>query len=212
MLKKTIVFILIAVFAVSIMYGCAGYSAKTVNIQDADKYAFSQNKDGVIFAIDPYFDEKKQKEVFDTNHSSMVKEGLMPVNVIVTNNSGSMMSIDKNDIVLILPDGSTNKPLTVEEAYKRAKKSTAGRTILWGVLTGGIGAAIAGASSSGANDAIMTDLQNKELKPQTINANSTVNGFVYFEVPKDIKSLEGIKVVSNLKNGQKSLEFSIPLR
>ncbi|MDA8091933.1 MAG: hypothetical protein M0Z52_12265 [Actinomycetota bacterium] len=200
-MKKSIVLFVIALLTVS---GCVSYTPKQVAMNDPAAYTMRQTKENISLAIDPYYSADKQKKAFDTS-DSMISQGLMPVAVIVKNDGDIPVKVEKGMFALMKPDGSQEKPVPVEDVYKAVKYSTLGRAVM--------GGAFAAASASNANEAMLADLKNKDLKDHVVAKDATDTGFLFFDVPKDIKGVDGYKIVAGIsENGTTVVDFKIPLQ
>lgn len=199
-MRKSIFVFVIALLAVS---GCVSYTPRQVAMNDPGAYTMRQTMENISLAVDPYYTADKQKTAFDTS-DSMISQGLMPVAIVVKNEGDVPVKIEKGIFVLENPDGSKEKPLPVEDVYKAVKYSTLGRAAMGGVF--------AAASASNANDAILADLKNKDLKDQIVAKDSTDSGFLFFEVPKDVKGVDGYKILMTILEGDKTAAFEMPLK
>ncbi len=199
-MRKSVFVFVIALLTVS---GCVSYTPKQIAMNDPAAYTMHQTRENVSLAVDPYYSAEKQKTAFDTS-DSMISQGLMPVAVVVKNEGDFPVKIEKDMFALVKPDGSQEKPLPVEEVYKVVKYSTLGRAVM--------GGAFAAASANHANEAMLADLKNKALKNQVVAKDATDAGFLFFDVPKNIKGVDGYKIMSDISENGTAVDFKIPLQ
>ncbi len=213
LLARSLVFVMICLFVCPKVPCWADYKSIKVKADPARTYPFHQIQGSVIIAADPYETKEKIKSAFDLK--DMEKLGIIPVNIIITNEGEELLSVSAGDINLLDHKNRSFESLPLEEVVhlivtKGKTPSTQGpgtRAPFPVPRRGGV---------RGDAFEIETDFNNKALKELRIPAKSTASGFVFFRLPDNQMKLGGYKVyipeIRNLKTGQNLLFFEIELR
>ena len=75
--------------------GCSVKHLPDVVAQQPETYRYRNSVDGIDVAVDPYLEEQRIIEYFGTN---ILSEGILPVHLVIRNNSGSTYMFDPRDV------------------------------------------------------------------------------------------------------------------
>ncbi len=171
--------------------------------QSIETYVFRQQQGGVRVAVDPYVTISRLKLAF-TGGEDFPKDGLLPVQVIIENASAAEVQVNPRDFRLARRDGTSDAPLSVQDALAAVKVSMG-----WWALGAPVGA---GAVAAIQNENRLKSLETRALKETKIPVGGSASGFVYFYLPESEKSLAGDRVLCELAGGgEKELRFEIPI-
>jgi len=190
----------------------AGYKSIKVKVGLAKTYPFHQSQGNVTIAADPYETDDKVKTAFDVK--GLEKLGIIPVNLIITNEGEDLISVTGQDVNLL-------------DAKNQSIESTPPKEVVQLILNKGKEPAASGRSRSpiplprrdsqrGDAFEIETDFANKALKEARVTPKSTASGFVFFRMPSKQTRLSGYKIyipeIKNLKTQQNLLFFEIEIK
>jgi hypothetical protein len=190
----------------------AGYKSLKVKVDPARTYPFHQTQGNVTIAVDPYETGEKIKSAFDVK--GMEKLGIIPVNIIISNDGEDLVSVSGQDINLLDDKNRSIESIPTEEVVhsilNRGKESSApGRTRSPLPLPRRDG-------MRGDAFEIETDFTNKALKEARVAPRTTASGFVFFRLSNKQMKLSGYKIyipeVKNLKTKQNLLFFEIEIK
>lgn len=91
----------------------------TFPIRGADLYPQQQNKNGLIIAVDDYFDPEKSNQIFDIN---FVDKNILILEIIISNRSKDVYAI-KNEEVFLMNDGKVIYPIAALKLELPEKKA-----------------------------------------------------------------------------------------
>jgi hypothetical protein len=166
----------------------------------------------VTIAVDPYETDEKIKTAFDVK--GMEKLGIIPVNVIISNEGEDLISVSGQDVNLL-------------DVKNQSIESTPTEEVVQLILNKGKEPSASGRSRSplpfprkdsvrGDAFEIETDFTNKALKEARVSPKSTASGFVFFRLPSKQMKLSGYKVyipeIKNLNTKQNLLFFEIEIK
>lgn len=110
--------VVLPVLLAVVLMGCAGsYQVVQIPPRDADLYPVSQTRAGVTIAIDEVRDAARAERYFGAD---LLKEGILPVSVIVSNYSEHRVVVKPSDILLHRDRGVVD-PLPLEMVVATAK-------------------------------------------------------------------------------------------
>jgi hypothetical protein len=191
----------------------AGYKSIKVKTNPARSYPFVASQGRVSIAADPYETNDKIRTAFDIK--DMEKLGIVPVNVIITNEGEDLILVNGQDVNLLDEKNHSLESLTVEE-------------VVHAVISKGKSPSTHGPTTSSRfplpqreglrGDAfeIEMDFSNKALKEVRITPKATASGFVFFRLPNRQMRLAGHKVyipqIKNLKSKEDLLFFEIEIK
>jgi hypothetical protein len=152
------------------------------------------------------------KSVFDLKE--LDRKGVIPIQIIITNDGPATIEVKGEDIHLLDAKNNSIEGLSVEDLIRLIlNKGSPGsprnpRTSPFPLpKTGG---------RRGDTFEIETDLTNKSLREARVTPNSTVGGFVFFQLPEMQRDLRGHKIyipeIRNVQSGESLLFFEIDLK
>ena len=190
--------------------GIAGYKSLKVKIESASSYAFHQKQGTVTIAADPYETKEKIKTAFDLKELEQL--GIVPVHIIISNDSEDPIVISGQDINLLDSNNRSFESLPVDEVvravvYKEGPRTSPSPSRI---------PFPRGSGRRGDAFEIETDLTNKSLRDLRVAPKTNAAGFVFFRLPNNRMQLGGYKVyipeIRNLKTRQSLLFFEIDLK
>jgi hypothetical protein len=191
----------------------ASYKSLKVKINPAPTYIFHTAQGQVTIAADPYETNDKIRTAFDLK--DLEKLGIIPVNVIISNDGDDLILVNGQDVNLVDPRNHSIASLPIGD-------------VVQAVLTKGKSPSTQGPNPQSRfplprkdglrGDAfeIETDLSNRSLKDLRVSPKTTASGFVFFQLPDRQMKLAGYKLyipqVKNLKTGKDLLFFEIEIK
>lgn len=155
-IKKTAAIILAAMQ----IAGCTSYKSQYVSFRPPEAYLNKQEVAGVTMGAEAYADKNEAKEAFGFD---IREAGLLPVQLVMNNQSGNTLQIVTDQTFLVDAQGRYWQIVPNQVAVDRVEKSTqlaalgkgAGVGSLWGAAGGAIlGAAIGIVSGKNVGNAI----------------------------------------------------------
>lgn len=155
-IKKTAAILLIAVQ----VSGCTAYKSQYVSFRPPDAYANKQEFNGALIGAEAYAGRDEATEAFGFD---IREAGLLPVQVIISNQGGKSLQIVTDQTFLVDAQGRYWQIVPNQVAVERVEKSTqlaalgkgAGVGALWGAAGGAIlGAAIGIVSGENVGNAM----------------------------------------------------------
>jgi len=104
--------------------GCASFVAVQMPLREADLYPLSQTRAAITVAIDEIASADRAKDYFGVD---LMKEGFLPVNIIVSNHGEHRCAIKPSD-VLLLKGKQVIDPVPIEVVAGIAKSRFWGMT------------------------------------------------------------------------------------
>ena len=101
------------------LLGCATYSDKVAPVPLPSTFSEHLNVQGALLAANPYVDEARAEDVFGFNIRSA---GLLPVRLVIDNQSGKELVIQPQQTFLIDKEAQAWPLLTQDQAYKRVRE------------------------------------------------------------------------------------------
>jgi hypothetical protein len=189
---------LLALFVV----GCSRAPA-VIPTQPIEAHQFQGKRAGVSVGVDPYFTMEPLVQTF-RGGDHFAESGVLPVQVTIQNGSGGEISVDPRDFRLARPNSQVDLPLSADNAFSLVKI----RVQYWALLP-----IVGSAVTAGRNEPILKDLETRGLRETKIAPGGTTMGFVYFQIPEELKNLAGsvMVVVAKTASGQ-DLIFEIPIQ
>ncbi len=203
----------LAALFTGVIVGFASYKSIKVKVDPAASYPFHVTQGRVTIAADSYETNDKVKTAFDLK--DLDKLGIIPVNVIISNDDQDAILISGRDINLLDSKNRSFESLPVDQVVQT-------------ILSKGKSPSTHGPSAPSRlplprkeglrGDAfeIETDLNNKCLKELRVNPQTTGSGFVFFRLPDHQVRLAGYKLyipqVKNLRTKEDLLFFEIELK
>ena len=190
------------------------YKNLAVKVGPVEGYASRQNQGPVTIAADPYPSETRIRTAFDIKGLS--KLGLVPINLIISNQGPDALSIDGASITLLDPEYGSLQALAPRQVvdmllrHDRSRRGTLGGVPL---PRPGIGRGRSRVEKQLLE--IQDDFIRKSLK-RRVRPRATAWGFVFFQLPESRSHLTGYKIivpdVENNRTQQKLLYFDIELK
>jgi hypothetical protein len=144
-------------------------------------------KNGIDLITKPIHIESELKTYFEQD---LLKYRILPVQVSISNNSTEDLYLSTEGISLIDPSHESYPVLPVNDVVAKAKKSY-WRTAGWGAAFGLLGAVPSMINVSNTNKKIQADYESKVLKSGNMLIGAVTQGTVFFELPKNVTSLDG---------------------
>jgi hypothetical protein len=189
----------------------AEYKSLKVAVQPAQEYSFFQSQGSVIIAVDPYLENEKIRTAFDVK--DMVKKGVYPFHIIITNNSDNLISVDGPAILLNSPDHVDRESLPPEDVVQTLLSKSPSSAGKGPSIPSPIPFPIKKGSDAFE---LNTDLTRKELHKLRVEPHTTGAGFLYFQLPPGTKELKGWRVyipkVRDLQTQKDFLFFEVELK
>lgn len=192
--------------------GCATHNVTQPPTLDHDLRAQQKQLEskGILLMVNAMHQEDDLKVYFDDD---LIKYGILPVQVNITNKHSSQNYLFRpDDIALANAEGDRQQQLTLEQVMDRAKKSY-WRSAGWGVAFGVIGAGVSAVNVSNANNKMRATYSARMIKAGNLDRGNIVEGFTFFDVPKDLATLDGWKLdllMANPSTGD-SIALEYPL-
>ena len=155
----------------------------TYNIE-AQENKVAEN--GIVLMAKPVLIKSELELYYDED---LLKYGILPVQVYLSNNSEDGIYFLTEEIILKDPLERSYQVVPVNSVVDKAEKSY-WRAAGWGLLTYGIGAIPSVNNVRKTNKVIREDYESKALKSTIIPKGASTEGTVFFEVPKDIVSVD----------------------
>jgi hypothetical protein len=190
----------------------AGYKSLKVKVDPAQSYPFHQTQSNVTIAADPYETNEKIRTAFDVK--DLEKLGIVPVNIVISNEGEDLISINGEDINLL-------------DDKNRSIQSTAPEEVVQLILNKGKAPSSRSRTPSpiplprreglrGDAFEIETDFRNKALKEVRVAPKTTASGFLFFRLPGKETRLSRYKIyipeIKSLKTKQNLLFFEIEFK
>lgn len=190
---------------------CAPYIPQPATLLRIQTAAVSAEKQGLAIGVTPYLDTERNKQVFGAD---LKEAGILPLQVVVRNNSECPLTIRKSDFTLGLPGKSDYAPAPVTtvtdqlESYE-SSAGVVGSTILFGLA----GYLLSSTERDKANEARKADLRSKEIQDVSLGPQQSINGFLFFLIPDDVQEIkEAVSAVGILDpSGGKEINLDLRL-
>jgi hypothetical protein len=160
--------VLLAAFLALALLGCGrSYQVVEVPHYGADLYPTSQTKVGITIAIDEFRRPERTERYFGTD---LIKEGIFPVNVVVSNYSKQRVTVKPSDI-LLYRGREIIDPLPIEMVTAMAKRQH-------------------GYLASSTEEAVNKFFENSTFKEAVLLPNESYRGVVFFAPPGPKKLID----------------------
>ena len=186
--------------------GCG--TMKPPPLYSATVFPLHKESDGIRVSIDPLTDKEESKTYFGID---LISEGILPVYIQVANNASKLsLFVDQN--TFSLQTGSENSLHNESEKIKSDKGpgSSAGTAIL---LLSPMGLLPVMMLSGGKmlSDATVINygFNLQKLHPSTVSPNTSISGFIYFQLPEKGTIPNNWRLVSSINSisGEKITEI-----
>jgi hypothetical protein len=142
----------------------AGYKARNWSPNSRESYPASLTSEGITIAVEPLFNDALAARVFDKD--DIVTRGIMPLAIVIFNDSDFPVKVDARSIELIRDDDHI-RTLNPKEAVNRIYKKD---TIRFGQ------------SLKIADEKALSDFDEKFLMGKVIAPHSKGGGFLYLQM------------------------------
>lgn len=198
----------------------AAYKNLSVKVGPVEAYASRQSQGTVTIAADPYPSEARIRTAFDVKGLS--KLGLVPINLIISNQGPDSLSVNGATITLLDPEYGSLPALSPKEVVNMILRQARSRRRPLNPIPLP-GSRIGTSRLEKRVFEIETDLIRKSLK-RRIRPRATAWGFVFFQLPESRRlsdfrtrsQLASYKIIipdiENDKTKQKLLYFDIELK
>jgi hypothetical protein len=135
----------------------------------------------VTVALDPYNTPEKMK-IFVVNYREL---DLLPVLMVITNDSDSPISLTDIKAQLVTGDGTKLSPATEDDVYRRVSHpSASGARVPLPWPTGG-------GVECGVNTKEWTEITNAQFKAKAVEPRGSQAGFLFFDISDVQNPLQG---------------------
>jgi hypothetical protein len=135
----------------------------------------------VTVALDPYNTPEKMK-IFVVNYREL---DLLPVLMVITNDSDSPISLTDIKAQLVTGDGTKLSPATEDDVYRRVSHpSASGARVPLPFPTGG-------RVKGGVNTKEWTEITNAHFKAKAVEPRGSQAGFLFFDISDVQNPLQG---------------------
>ena len=158
----------------------------------------------VTVGLDPYNTPEKTK-IFVVNYREM---DLLPVLMVITNDSDSPISLTDIKAQLVTADGTKLSPATEDDVYRRVSHPTAsGTRVPLPFPTGG-------RVKGGVNTKQWSEITNAQFKAKAVEPRGSQAGFLFFDISDVKEPLKGATFYLTRvhdASGNDLMYFEIPL-
>lgn len=162
-------------------FALADYEPRQPSLKPAREYTSHQEFQGMVIAADPFLsDERIKRELFDTD--KVVKEGFLPILLIIENNNDFPVVIDGTSIQLIAPDETAELSVPFETVLFRVLRLKTNvrpglppPEMILVILT------------KKCDPVMLEDFQQKTLQVKEVGPHSVEYGVVFFPGRKSLK-------------------------
>ena len=160
--------------------GCASHEVKNLVVKSTDDYASKEEVAGVTVAIEAYETKEKVEEAFTIN---LTEEGIVPILLVMENQSNVSYHLLKDEIELIDTQGNVRNPVSAAAVAQKFEHNK----MVYALLGFGIFSYM---SAEEANKKMLSDWREKELSEEKVlNPKRKVSGAVYFDLGKSLDAL-----------------------
>ncbi|NIO03130.1 MAG: hypothetical protein GTN74_00555 [Proteobacteria bacterium] len=161
--------------------GCATYKSRRIDIRPVNEYPNLSIAEGISVAADPYGSGTKAEQGFDRD---VTREGFVPVNLIVRNDTDEQVRINREKIALIDENEVVYRPVSSNDMSDKFKKNVIAHFLAGSVISVAVGV-VSSVSAILANRKMKADWQRKEIPDQLVlQPGKQIHGFVYFKLPQ----------------------------
>jgi hypothetical protein len=175
---------------------------ETFQAKPADQYANKQTTDGVTIAAEAFTTDEQTKTAF--GKLNPWRYSILPVLVVIRNNSPNSVRLEKMHLEYELPDHSR-----VDSTPASEVKYSKGPSRPPKMVTGPLGGVHVAGSKSPLN---VPEIELRAFSAKMLPPGESASGFVYFET--DVESQGASLYITGLENastGKELYYFEIPL-
>lgn len=192
----------VPLLALSIAVAAPAEDKTPFQAKPADSYPHKQTSEKVTIAGEIYSTDDAAKEAF--GKLNPWRHGILPVLVVVQNDSPNAVRMDRAKFVYVLPDR------TRIEATPAAELKYLGGVKQPKPVAGPIGIKI---GKSSKNPLAAWEIEGRAFSARMIPPGQSASGFVYFQAP--VESDASVLYISGLENaatGNELYYFEVPLK
>ncbi|MCD6093202.1 MAG: hypothetical protein J7J51_00155 [Candidatus Omnitrophica bacterium] len=130
-------------FLASIISGCATFQDRVTPIRPPSDYYTRTDVGGVVIAAEVLSTPEQSRAQFNVD---LGKIGILPIKLIVKNNSEQTVQIDRSQIFGVRNDGSMYNAYALHQSVERIRASETTKGAVKGAGTGAVVGAVAGAT------------------------------------------------------------------
>ena len=202
-----------------IFAGCASFTPRLryQDLMGERLPTVEQAQEGLTVSVEEFVSPTKSKQAFDAD---LAPYGVLALLARMENRGSATYRMPSQSIKVSL-NNQPLSPLSGEQAATQAATSEyAGKALGWTVAAGPFAlllwpATIAGSAvhTQGVNARIIQHFESLEFTGSLVRPNLTAGGFVYFQLPQNVKTLENIRVevIANEEQSGKRLPFNLQL-
>jgi len=157
----------------------------------------------VTVAVDPY-DTPEKSKIFAVNYHDL---DLIPILVVITNDSDSPIALTGMKAQLVTGDGAKLTPATEDDVYRRLSHPTAaGARLPLPFPTKRV--------KGGVNSKEWDEIANAQFRAKAVEARGSQSGFLFFDVSDLTKPLPGARLYLtgvHDSSGNDLMYFEVPL-
>lgn len=152
----------------------AKYKIREIQVREASSYAAHQESQGIVVGADAYESSERAQTLFDND--KFEKKGILPVLIVVDNNSEFAVRLHEEDIFLIDPDGYRYSTIPYAEVLLRLvlKKPPSAYSTKKEILIRRV-----------RNKDMVADFEKKSFGEKFVGPHSSDYGVIFFETPDD---------------------------
>ena len=170
-----------------LLTGCESPAGFTLDPGNPEECPFSQTQGKVTVAAWPWTDRGAVKEQFTVN---LLAKDILPVQVVIANRGTETVRFSSTQVQLAYRDDCVERVLSEGEMTRRTNKNSGTAPFLIYVGTLGLGAPISmvmGPDLESDNRRIRQVRRDTRLSTITLDAWETMCGFLFFDVPEDVR-------------------------
>lgn len=193
--------IVLSMLSLLVLSGCASYKATTPPPlgYDHTAQATKVEQEGVVLMAKPIHQETEVERYFDEDP---IKYGILPVQIHLENKGNeNHLVCAAAGINLLDPTNSRAPAMSVDQVMDKVKKSQ-WRSAGWTVAAGVFGLIPSAINVNKTNKKMRADYESRMFKGGKLDKGSTTEGFMFYDVPEDIGTLNGWHLTAILKNAE----------
>ncbi|HZA54046.1 MAG TPA: hypothetical protein VE616_07340 [Candidatus Udaeobacter sp.] len=164
---------------------CASYTAQPVTLLRIQAAAASAEQEGFAVGVTPHLSAERNTQIFGAD---LKQAGILPLQVVVRNNTQERLKVRKGDFVLRL--SSNNEYAPAPPSVVAARLESYLGVIGWTVAFGLVGFFASSAQQQEVNNARRADLRSKEFADVSLDSQDSAQGFLFFLIPDEVKEIK----------------------
>jgi hypothetical protein len=187
------------VIALLFVQGCASYQVTTAPALEYDLEVQNNmaKNEGFMLMAKPIHHHSDLEQYFDDDP---LKYGILPMQLYVENKDHETAMLCASEGINLMDSANTRVPaMSVDQVMDKVKKSH-WRTAGWTVGLGIFGLIPSAVNVNNTNKKMRADYETKMFKGGKLAKGNATEGFLFYSVPEDIKSLDGWRLAAVLKS------------